>query len=245
MNLSRLTFAGSSLRANGIKFVDEDDCWSFLSRQVEGIPDHLGSITDVHLHKLWTSKLKESCLGLGGACSGHERLTSSWWTMHEKTLWWSDTNVLESLLVRHWENDGFGQLLDLFVETANIGVVLSWSLINLHSHDSGVILWWQLLVDDEAFLIDSNKLTWLQVLGFDHAWNWQVNGVSSSGLDNESLLFLGFFFIHAHDFLSRKASSILIAFLFLFWFEDFTNVGDHMRQLSSELELFSIIFDSS
>ena len=165
--------------------------------------------------------------------------------MHEKTLWWSDTNVLESLLVRHWENDGFGQLLDLFVETANIGVILSWSLINLHSHDSGVILWWQLLVDDEAFLIDGDKLTWLQVLGFDHTWNWQVNRVSSSGLDNESLLFLGFFLIHAHYFLSGKASSILIAFFLLFWLEDFTNVGDHMRQLGSELKLFSIIFDSS
>ena len=54
MDLSGLTFSGTSFGANSIKLIDENYCWGFFPGEIKSIFDHFGSVTDVHLDKLWT-----------------------------------------------------------------------------------------------------------------------------------------------------------------------------------------------
>jgi hypothetical protein len=39
-----------TLSSDCVDLVDENDCWRFLFCQGEGIADHFGSVSDVHLH---------------------------------------------------------------------------------------------------------------------------------------------------------------------------------------------------
>ena len=102
VDLSSLTLTSSSLGANGVQLVYEDDGWSLFSSQVEGVSDHFGTVTDVHLHELWTGELEEGSFCLSSASSGHQGLACAWWSVKEESLGRSDTDVLKPLLVGHW-----------------------------------------------------------------------------------------------------------------------------------------------
>ena len=70
------------LGANGIQLINEDDRWSFLLGQGEGIPDQLGTISDEHLHQLGASQLQEGGLGVVGV-----GVVESSQRHHERSLW--------------------------------------------------------------------------------------------------------------------------------------------------------------
>ena len=94
------------LSFNCIKFIDEKNenyCWCLFlfSCQVKCILDHFSSVTDIHLDKLRSCELQESSLSLSSTCSSHKSFTSSWGTVHEKTLWllvvWYQQPILVNL----------------------------------------------------------------------------------------------------------------------------------------------------
>lgn len=140
MNFSRLILTAASLGTNCIELINKDDGGSLLSGKLESISDHLGTITDKHLHKLWSSEFEECCLCLGRTCSRHHGLSGTWRAVHKETLRRSNTDSIESILVSHGKNDSLDKFLNLFVETTNICVLFSRSLVDLHRLDSGVIL---------------------------------------------------------------------------------------------------------
>lgn len=53
----------SPFSANGIQFVNKDDGRSFFLCESKSIAYQLRSITNEHLHKLWTCQLQERGLG--------------------------------------------------------------------------------------------------------------------------------------------------------------------------------------
>lgn len=53
----------SPFSANGIQFINKDDGRSFFLCESKSIAYQLRSITDEHLHKLWTRQLQERGLG--------------------------------------------------------------------------------------------------------------------------------------------------------------------------------------
>lgn len=58
-----------------------------------------------------------------------------------------------------WEDNGFSQFLDLFVQTTNISVLFARLLIDLHGLDSAVILVGEFLEENVSVLIHSYKLS--------------------------------------------------------------------------------------
>lgn len=66
-----------ALRAHSVQFIDEYDRRSLLFSQLEGVPDQLGPVTDVHLNQSWSGEFEVAGLGLGGAGSSEESLASS------------------------------------------------------------------------------------------------------------------------------------------------------------------------
>lgn len=115
VHFTSFVFTAASLGAHCIKLINENDCWSLLSCKLESVSDHFCTITDKHLHKLWASKLQESCLGLSSASSCHHGLSSSWRTMHEEALGRTNTDSIEAVFVRHRQDNSFDKLLNLFV----------------------------------------------------------------------------------------------------------------------------------
>ena len=61
-----------SLGTDGVQLVNEDDGWSLLLGESEGVSDKLDSVSNKHLDKLGSSELQEARLGLGSAGAGHQ-----------------------------------------------------------------------------------------------------------------------------------------------------------------------------
>ena len=108
--------------------------------------------------------------------------------MHQEALGWTNTKLLESFLVSHRQHNSFNQLFNLLVESTDVGVLFNWSLVDFHGFDAGIILGWQLFIDDETLFVARDQLTWLQVFSLDHAEDWQVDSVSASCLDYKRFL---------------------------------------------------------
>lgn len=125
-----------SLGTNRIQFINEDDCWSLLLRQLESITDKLGTITNEHLHQTGACKLKIASIGLSGACTGKKCLPCSWWAIHECTLWWLDPNGLELVRLLHRKNNSFDEFFDLLVEATDISVFLGRPFVDFHGLDT-------------------------------------------------------------------------------------------------------------
>lgn len=151
-----------SLCSHSVDFVNENDGRCFCLCQSEGISDHLGSITNVHLHKTGTSQFQESGLGLSSTCSCHHSLSCSWGTEHETTFRRSDTYFLELLFMGDWQNNSLSQFFNLFIESTNISVLFTRFLINFHGFHSAVIFIRQFLKKDISVLVHSYQFSWFQ-----------------------------------------------------------------------------------
>jgi hypothetical protein len=84
-----------------------------------------------YLNKLRSGQFQECGLGLGGASSSHQSLSGARRSVQENSLWRLDADVHELFFVRHRQHDSLDQLLDLLVQTADIGILLSWSEIQI------------------------------------------------------------------------------------------------------------------
>ena len=66
-----------------------------------------------YLDKLWTSQFQKCRISLCSACTGHERLPSPRWSVQKNPLRGTNTQLLEAILVCHWQHYSFHKLLNL------------------------------------------------------------------------------------------------------------------------------------
>lgn len=128
-----------SLCSNCVNFIDENNCGRFFFGKGECVSDHLWTVTDVHLNKVWTGQFEECGFRLTCTGSGHHCFSCTWRTEHETSLWWPDTDVIELFFVSNWQNDSFSQFFDLLIKATDVGILFRRSLFNLHGSDSGII----------------------------------------------------------------------------------------------------------
>mmetsp|Transcript_11394 Transcript_11394/g.18688 ORF Transcript_11394/g.18688 Transcript_11394/m.18688 type:complete len:210 (-) Transcript_11394:563-1192(-) len=140
-----LIAAARTLLANGIKLIDENDGGRFLTSQSKRITHNLRTITDKHLHKLWTSKLQKRRIRRCCACACHHRLASARRSMHQHTFRWHNANCFKALLMRHRQHNSFDKLFDLLVQTTNVTILICGSLIDFHCLHSRIVLCWKLI----------------------------------------------------------------------------------------------------
>ena len=87
----------------------------------------------------------------------------------------------------HGEHHGLQQLLDLFVQTTNIAVLLSGPGVDLRGLHPAVLLRRQGKQDQVTVFVDSNQIPRFEFLWLQQPSNWQKVGLSSSGLDDDTL----------------------------------------------------------
>ena len=85
-----------SFRSNCIDFINKDDCWLFLSCERKCVSNHFGSISNIHLNKLWASKLEKGGFSLCSASSGHHCLSSTRRPVEKYTFRWANANIIKS-----------------------------------------------------------------------------------------------------------------------------------------------------
>lgn len=100
-------------------------------------------------------------------------LLESYTMQHEHATQHNKQTRFSPLLVCHRQHNSLNQLLDLLVETANVGILLGGTLVHLHGLDSCVILRRQGLEDEVRVLVDADQVTRLQLLGIHQADHWQ------------------------------------------------------------------------
>ena len=76
----------------------------------------------------------------------------------------ADTERHELIRVGHREDHRLGELLDLLVEAADVGVILGGLLVNLHRLDAAVVLGGQHVEDEVGVLIDADQIRGLELV---------------------------------------------------------------------------------
>ena len=138
-----------ALGADGVDLVDEDDAGALLFGESERVAHELGAVADKHLDQLRARQLEERRVRLRRAGPRDQRLPRPGRAVEQDALGGLDAEAREALLVRDREHDGLDQLLDLLVESPDVGVVLRGLLVDFHGLDAGVVLggervlfWW-------------------------------------------------------------------------------------------------------
>ena len=153
-----------SLGSDGVDLIDEDDRGRLLLGQGERVPHELGAVADEHLHQQRTRELQVRGVGLSGARAGDEGLAGSRRAVEQHTLGGADTQRHELIRVGHREDHRLGELLDLLVEAADVGVILGGLLVNLHRLDAAVVLGGQHVEDEVGVLIDADQIRGLELV---------------------------------------------------------------------------------
>mmetsp|Transcript_1439 Transcript_1439/g.3863 ORF Transcript_1439/g.3863 Transcript_1439/m.3863 type:complete len:206 (+) Transcript_1439:591-1208(+) len=130
-----------AFRAHSVQLIDEYYSRRFLLRELECVAHKLRAVADKHLHELRPCQLQKCRIGLSRASSRQKRFTDPGRPVHEHALRRFYSNVLETLGVRHRQNNGFDELLNLFVQPTDVPVVFSRLFVHLHCLNPGVVLW--------------------------------------------------------------------------------------------------------
>ena len=156
--------------------------------------------------------------------------------MQEETLWWTNTQLLESLFMSHWKDNGLNKFLNLLVQTSDIRVFFRWPLIDLHSLNSRVIVGRQLLIDDKTLLVHRDEIAWFDVFWLNHAEDGQIDSMPGCSLNDDRFLRLSLRF----SLLDREARALLPLLWLLFNIKQLTDVCNHVGQLGRHLKLLLI-----
>ena len=181
------------LGTDGIDLVDEEDgtlagaVLDLLLGQIEGIADELGTVADEHLHELRSRELEEDGIGLVGTGPGQQGLAGTGRSVKEDALGRADADGIEHVLVRHGEDDGLDELLNLLVGTADVGILLGRPLVDLHGLDAGVEFGGELLEDEVGVLVGAHQIGGFEVVHLDEAGNGKVDGLSGRCADDGAL----------------------------------------------------------
>ncbi|CAN8007616.1 unnamed protein product, partial [Ixodes pacificus] len=224
-----------ALRADGVQFVDEDDGRRLFLGEREGVSHQLGAVADEHLNELRSGELQERRLGLGGTRAGHQRLAGAGRSVQEDTFGRADAQVDELLLVGHWEHDGFDEFLDLFVETADVGVLLCGTLVHFHRLDPGVVLLRQRFKDEVRVLVNTHQVARAQLFGVDESDDWQKVGLTGGGLDDGAFTLAERVEVHV--------GAVLFAELLRVDVEELDDVGHQVRQGLVDFDLLVVLLD--
>mmetsp|Transcript_18578 Transcript_18578/g.53053 ORF Transcript_18578/g.53053 Transcript_18578/m.53053 type:complete len:395 (+) Transcript_18578:636-1820(+) len=237
--VSRLV-AAKSLRSDGVNLVDEEDGavalpgFDLCLGKLEGIPDELGAVADEHLHELRAGQLEEDGVGLVRARTRQQRLSGSRRSVQQNSLGRTDADGIEHVLVRHGQHDCLDQFLDLLVGTADVGILLRGTLVDLHGLNSGIEFFRQLFQDEVGILVGADEVGRLQLLGVDETRNWEEDGLPRGRSDDgRPDLALGLVAVPVVIFLQHAILSVRL--------QDLDDVGHQVRQLLVELDLFLVL----
>lgn len=71
-------------------------------------------------------------------CSCQKSFTRTWGTIHQNTLWLSDTQRFEDLRVLDWQLDDFLDFFNLLVKTSNHVIGRIWNLFDFHQRNQWI-----------------------------------------------------------------------------------------------------------
>jgi len=101
MYFTGLSLTTASFFSNSVKLIDKNYRRLFFFSKRKCVCNHLSTITNIHLHQLWSRKLHKSRIRLSSTSPSHQSLSSARRTMHQYTFGWSYSKLLEFLLVCH------------------------------------------------------------------------------------------------------------------------------------------------
>ena len=122
--------------------------WKLSFSQSEDVSDHSWTFTKILLNEFWSNNTNKWCccmmsnslcqhclkndVILGDAIDYESwsmthglrnYLSAAWWTVHEDTTWWINTNLLVKFIMSQWKFNGFTNFLFLSVQTTNIAEI--------------------------------------------------------------------------------------------------------------------------
>lgn len=113
--------------------------------------------------------------------------TPTWRTVHQSTLGRLDSQRLELLGLLHGQDNSLHQLLNLLVQSSDIGVAVCGLLVYLHRLDPRVVLGGQGVENEVGILVDADEVSWLQCFGGDETDEREEDGLAGGGLDDGAL----------------------------------------------------------
>mmetsp|Transcript_9208 Transcript_9208/g.35846 ORF Transcript_9208/g.35846 Transcript_9208/m.35846 type:complete len:340 (-) Transcript_9208:62-1081(-) len=221
------------LGADRVDLVDEDDRGRLLLGQSEGVAHEFSAVADEHLHEERTRELQVRGVGLRRAGARDERLAGAGRAVKQDTLGRANAQRLELLRVGHGQDHRLGELLDLLVEAANVGVILCGLLVNLHGLDAAVVLRGEHVEDEIRVLIDAYQIRGLQLVSVDETDDGQEDGLPRRGLEHHGLALT-----FAVQIYVRAVVLLLVLGLEV---QDLHHVPHQVRELLVHLDLLEVL----
>lgn len=138
----------------------------------------------IFLNKFRSDDTQEGSRGLVSDGLSQQSFTSARCSVEDDTLWRLDAHFLVVLGMCKGKFDRLLNLLDLRVETTNIGICLLWCLLQLHDGDHRVSVVAEHTDDCMDFVIEKNRTARLQLVLVDERQNADVVLATDGGRDN-------------------------------------------------------------
>eukprot|EP00760_Papus_ankaliazontas_P002325 PhM_4_TR10948/c1_g5_i1/m.88486 len=171
-----------ALRADGVDLVDEHNRGTVLLRDAEDLAHELGAVAEVLLDELGANDAQERRVGLVRHGLRQQRLAGAGLAVQDDALRRLDADVLVELRVREGVLDGLLDLLDLRLETADVGVRLERRLVHLHDADEGVHLVGENANNGVALVVHQHAAAGLELVLVDEGHEGDV--VLADGRDD-------------------------------------------------------------
>lgn len=104
--------------------------------------------------------------------------------MRQRTLGSLDANLLEALGLLHGPDDSLDQLLNLLVQTANVGVLFGRLLVHLHGLDSAVVFGGEGIEDQVRVLVYTDEIAGLELFVVYKTNEGEEDGLTRRRLDD-------------------------------------------------------------
>mmetsp|Transcript_23050 Transcript_23050/g.36941 ORF Transcript_23050/g.36941 Transcript_23050/m.36941 type:complete len:416 (+) Transcript_23050:163-1410(+) len=174
--------------ADRVNLIDEHDRGRVLVRDTEQLAHQFGSVAEILLNEFRADHAQE-----GGRCLvrhrlRQQRLARAWRAIQNHALRRLDPDVLVNLGMRHRQLHRLFDLLDLLLETANVGIRLERRLVHLHHVHHGVSLVAQDAHHREHFVVEQHGARRLQQVLVDKRQNVDVVLRAHGGAHNAMIL---------------------------------------------------------
>mmetsp|Transcript_7187 Transcript_7187/g.15374 ORF Transcript_7187/g.15374 Transcript_7187/m.15374 type:complete len:342 (-) Transcript_7187:476-1501(-) len=128
------------LGAHRVQLINEDNRGRFLLCQLKRVPYQLRAVSNEHLHQLWPCQFQKRRVSLRSTCASKQCFPHTGRSVHQHAFRWLNADILEAFRMRHGQNNGFNQLLDLLIKPSNVTIVFRGLFINFHCFHARVIL---------------------------------------------------------------------------------------------------------
>ncbi|GMS79169.1 hypothetical protein PENTCL1PPCAC_1344, partial [Pristionchus entomophagus] len=156
-----------SVGSYSVNLVDEDDRGRVLLRHAEQLAHHLRPVSEYLLDQLGSDDSEEGGRGLVGHCLCQQGLACARASVENHTLGRLDAHLLVVLWVRERELDRLLDLLNLLIESSDVGVRLLRRLLQLHHRNHGVRVVREHADDGVCLVVEQHRAAWLQLLLVD------------------------------------------------------------------------------